>query len=161
VQTSACHRKSASSVKQWCIINKTCSVLSFIYMLELLHYNLSPPCNNVTTFIHILPPLKCNSSRGLVTSSIPHQYPIPIPQFIISLRMAATSTTHSFTIPTELSSSKITKSKFGPFHTFQISHRGLSPLSYPYKYILTSSLDSTGFMIKLATYTMLLSYPSL
>ena len=54
------------------------------------------------------------------TSSIPHQYPLPIPQFIISLRTAATSTTsttHSFTIPTELPSSNIPKSKFGPsFH---------------------------------------------
>ena len=82
------------------------------------------------------------------TSSIPHQYPISLPQFIISLSPAATSTTtHSFTIPTELPSSKI---KIWAL---------LSPLSHHYQYILTSSsLDSTGFMIKLHTYTMLLSY---
>ena len=99
------------------------------------------------------------------TSSIPHQYPIPFPHFIISLRTAATSitsTTQSFTIPTELPSSKIPKSKFWAL----LSHFSKLPpgpftLVLPLQIHTSSSSDSTGFMIKLATYTMLLSYPSL
>ena len=47
-----------------------------------------------------------------------------------SLRTAATSTTsttHSFTIPTELPSSKIPKSKLGPFHTFKTPTGAFAP----------------------------------
>ena len=98
------------------------------------------------------------------TSSIPHQYPISLPQFIISLSPAATSTTtHSFTIPTELPSSKIKNHKlktllwlspqgllpifdfWGPLHPrfFKFWARGLSPLLRRSRRFTTSLLHYT------------------
>jgi len=83
---------------------------AFVY-LHLIH-SYSIICSHVVSHVII---------TWSNTSSIPHQYPIPLPHFILSLRTAATSTstTHSFTIPTELPSSKIPKSKLGTFHTFK------------------------------------------
>ena len=97
----------------------------FVY-LPLIHSYSIIPCHVVS---HVI-------ITWSNTSSIPHQYPIPVTQFILSLRTAATSTTsttHSFTIPTELPSSKI--KIWALSHFSKLYHRGLSPLSYPYKYI--------------------------
>ena len=56
------------------VVFQLCSLLSFIFMLELQPYNLLPPCNNVTTSNHIITPsliLQRIASRGLVTSCLP------------------------------------------------------------------------------------------
>jgi hypothetical protein len=93
------------------------------------------------------------------TSSMPHQYPLPVTQFIISLSRSHidnNSLLH-YTYRATLFQNQNLGPPFTPFS--KLYHRGLSPLSHHYQYILTpSSLDSTGFMIKLDTYTMLLSY---
>ena len=86
---------------------------AFVY-LPLIHSYSIIPCHVVS---HVI-------MTWSNTSSIPHQYPIPLPHFIISVRTAATSTistTFSFTIPTELPSSKIPNSKFWALlsHHFQ------------------------------------------
>ena len=103
------------------ISNELCSSYSlsftcFFVYLHLIHSYSIIPCHVVS---HVI-------ITWSNTSSIPHQYPIPVTQFILSLRTAATSTTsttHSFTIPTEPPSSKIPKSKLGTFHTFK-THTG-------------------------------------
>ena len=108
-------------------------------------------------------------SRGLsrhhhVVQHVIHTTPISLIPCILHTQSTysthvdnITSLLHYTNRATHFLSSKI---KIRSLSHFQNSYRGLLPLPYPYNYILPSSLDSTGFMIKLATYTMLLSYPS-
>jgi len=44
-----------------------CFILSFICALDLLPYNILPPCNDVINSIHILTPTLTQTSLGLVT----------------------------------------------------------------------------------------------
>ena len=69
------------------------------------------------------------SSRGLIRHTIPHQYPIPLLHFILSLRPAANAITpHTrlnlkyYTTPPELPSSKIQNPKVK--NTFLTIHPG-------------------------------------
>ena len=126
-----------------CLINAQ-FLMNFVLLILLffhLHAFLYLP------LIHSYSIIRCHVVSHVIitwsnTSSIPHQYPIPLPYFILSLSTAATSTTsttHSFTIPTELPSSKNPKSKLGPFYTFKTTTGAFAPcpsLTTTYSHLL-------------------------